>query len=78
MGAKSGGDDGRGWPAGRRTRLIDLYDMKIAAGGASGSASSCRLGVATPISTARAYQLKGGYHVSFRHSFNRRHYRRGT
>ena len=25
-----------------------------------------------------AYQLKGGYHVSFRHSFNRRHYRRGT
>jgi hypothetical protein len=23
---------GRGWPAGRRTRLIDFYDMKIAAG----------------------------------------------
>src|SRR4029453_14380558 len=36
----------RGWPAGRRTRLIDFYDMRIAAG--IGSASSCRLGVATP------------------------------
>jgi hypothetical protein len=32
IGAKSVGDDGRGWPAGRRTRLIDLNDMKIAAG----------------------------------------------
>src|SRR5262245_8899902 len=24
------------------------------------------------------YQLKGGYHVPFRHNFNRRHYRHGT
>ena len=45
-----------------------------------------RLGVAAPISTGLtvhkrlkgAYQLKGAYHVSLRHSFNRRHYRHGT
>jgi hypothetical protein len=46
IGAKSGGDDGRGWPAGRRTRLIDFYDIKIAA--ASGSVSLRRLGLAAP------------------------------
>jgi hypothetical protein len=45
-----------------------------------------RLGVAAPISTGLivhkrlkgAYQLKGAYHVSLRHSFNHRHYRHGT
>jgi hypothetical protein len=45
-----------------------------------------RSGVAAPISTGLivhkqlkgAYQLKGGYHVPFRHNFNRRHYRHGT
>ena len=45
-----------------------------------------RLGVATPISTGLivhkqlkgAHQLKGAYHVSLRHSFNRQHYRHGT
>jgi hypothetical protein len=45
-----------------------------------------RLGVAAPISTGLivhkqlkgSYQLKGAYHVSLRHSFNRRHYRHGT
>ena len=45
-----------------------------------------RLGVVAPISTGLivhkqlrgACQLKGAYHVSLRHSFNRRHYRDGT
>ena len=42
-----------------------------------------RLGVAAPISTGLivrkgAYQLKGAYHVPFRDSFIRRHYRHGT
>jgi hypothetical protein len=42
-----------------------------------------RLGVAVPISTGLivrkgAYQLKGAYHVSLHHSFNRGHYRHGT
>jgi hypothetical protein len=58
-------DDGRGWLAARLTRLIDFYDMKIAAR-ASRAASSSRLGVPTPISTARAYQLREGimYHFA--------------
>jgi hypothetical protein len=45
-----------------------------------------RSGVAAPISTGLivhkrlkgVYQVKGAYHVSLRHSFNRRHYRHGT
>ena len=43
-------------PQERRT-LIDFYDMKIAA--ASGSASSCRLGVATPIAQGRISSREG-------------------
>jgi hypothetical protein len=39
-----------------------------------------RLGVAVPMSTELIAhkQLKGAYHVSFRHSFIPRHYRHGT
>jgi hypothetical protein len=29
-------------------------------------------------SRSKYERLKGGYHEPFRHSFNRRHYRRGT
>jgi hypothetical protein len=39
-----------------------------------------RSGVAAPISTGLIVhkRLKGAYHVSLRHSFNRQHYRHGT
>jgi hypothetical protein len=60
----------------RGARLIDFYDMKIAAGIGFRVLVSVRR--RNPDLDGKAYQLKGGYHVSFRHSFNRRHYRRGT
>jgi hypothetical protein len=71
--------------------LIDFYDMNSAG---NGDLSDYLIGFPVLASVRRrgpdldrllvheqlrrTYQLKGGYHVSFRHSFNRRYYRRGT
>jgi hypothetical protein len=66
-------------------RLIDFYDIKIAAGDLSDylirfASFVRRRSTATkvPEQLKGAYQLKGGYHVPFHHNFNRRHYRHGA
>ena len=72
-------------------RLIDFYDMKIAAGDLSDYLIGFRVLASVRRSRPRsrrrlivhkqlkgAYQHKGGCHVPFRHSFKRRHYRHGT
>jgi hypothetical protein len=67
----------------RRQRAVESGCVLV---GSNSARVLRRLGVATPISTGLivhkqlkgAHQLKGAYHVSLRHSFNRRHYRHGT
>jgi hypothetical protein len=73
---RAGDDDSRSWLAARLTRLIDFYDMKIAAGIACRVLVSVRR--ANPDLDGKVVSAQGGYHVSFRHSFNGLHYRRGT
>ena len=77
----------RSFAATRSTCARRALSSQAASSSVQTQPGSCvGLGVAAPISTgltsAQAtqgtYQLKGAYHVSLRHSFNRRHYRHGT
>ena len=78
------GDDLRRNPLNvRKASAVELGGVLV---GPNSARVLRRLGVAVPISTATiahkqlkgAYQFKGAYHVSFRHSFVRRDYRHGT
>jgi hypothetical protein len=64
----------------RGARLIDFYDKKIAAHiGLRILASVRPRGPDLEVQTTQgSVPLKGGYHVPFRHNFNRRQYRHDT